>query len=204
MSNREYFLRNVAFGWLAGLFISTSALSQGGFNLDGTADEGRQVGNIQDYEVNQLKKRRKSLNLWGFGFGPSWSRHLESKAMMYSASLTHHREVHEHGELRIRFGAGGAEDGSAYQGSATLGGAFFPFTGDITPLIGAEFGFGITSGKELNVRETSGYTGAGIVGVRFFRTSDTQMELTFRYESLVKENEKGRPAHWGAQISILY
>ena len=162
-----------------------------------------QVGSISPSRVGELTSRRSSLNLWGYGIGPYYAHHLGSNAMMYSVAATNHREVSEYGEVRIRVGAGVAEDGEFHTSSLSLGGAYMPFTGDATPLLGAELGLAYAAGKKIDT--TAGFAGALLFGFRFFRTSNTHLELSGRYESFFNKNEDSKkiPATFGAQLSVL-
>ena len=166
----------------------------------------RQVGSIDDDELDQIRRRRRSLSLFGLSFGPFWSSELDSSSMQYGLDLTNHREVSEHGELRIRAGGSFAEDGTVRRGSMSLGGAFFPLRGDFTPVFGAGLGAGSVWGEKIRrgKKTLTGFTLSAFGGLRFFRTSDTQMELVGHYELMLKENEYGRPATWGASLSIVY
>lgn len=159
------------------------------------------VGNISAKDLKQISMRRESLNLWGYEFGPYYSQNLNSKAMMYAISMTNHREVGLNAEIRTRFGGAWSEDGKAYLGSATVGGAYIPMLQDVSPLFGAEFGFGVYKGDD--VKSVAGFSGALLFGVRLFRTSNTQMEILVRYEQSIKENEKGRPVSYGAGLAVL-
>ena len=161
-----------------------------------------EVGSIDHYEMDQISTRRHSLNLSSIAFGPAQPINLGTSDMMYSLSLSGHREVTEHAEVRIRWGGEFSESGSAYGSSATLGAAFFPLRGNLTPIVGAEFGFGFFGGRNVN-KITSGFIGSAIFGVRLFRTSDTQMEAVGRYSLLRKKNDIGNPGSFGVQLAVL-
>ena len=160
------------------------------------------VGQIPASRVSELESRRHALRLWGISFGPYATRDLDSDAMVYALAITRHREVTEQGEIRMRFGGGIAEDGSAHTVSATMGAAYLPMLGDITPMLGAEFGFGHDGGK--NVKGAEGFVGAALAGVRFFRTANSHMEIAARYESMIRRQDGRRPATFGAQLGVLF
>ena len=166
------------------------------------AQNDLQVGRITSSQITDLKRRRSSLNLWGYGLGPYYAHHLGSNVMMYSVAATNHREVSEFGEVRIRVGANVAEDGEFHTASLSLGGAYMPFAGDVTPLLGAELGLAYAAGKKIETN--SGFAGALLFGLRFFRTSNTHLELSGRYESFFNRNEGEKiPATFGMQLSVL-
>lgn len=166
------------------------------------AQNDLQVGRIASSQITELKRRRSSLNLWGYGLGPYYAYQLGSNVMMYSFAATNHREVSEYAEVRIRVGANVAEDGEFHTSSVSLGGAYMPFAGDVTPMLGAELGLAYAAGKKIET--TSGFAGAMLLGIRFFRTSNTHLELAGRYENFFSKNEKDKtPATFGIQLSVL-
>ena len=166
------------------------------------AQNDLQVGSIASSRVGDLTRRRSSLNLWGYGIGPYYAHHLGSSAMMYSVAATNHREVSEYGEVRIRMGANVAEDGEVHTTSLSMGGAYMPFVGDVTPLLGAELGLAYAAGKKIDT--TTGFAGALLFGLRFFRTSNTHLELAGRYETFFNKNKGEKtPATFGVQLSVL-
>lgn len=167
------------------------------------AQNDLKVGRINSSQLNELTRRRSSLNLWGYGIGPYYGRNLGSDAMMYSLAATNHREVSEYGEVRIRMGASVAEDGECHASSFSIGGAYMPLLGDLTPLLGAELGLAYAAGKKANT--SAGFAGAVLIGARFFRTSNTHLELAGRYETFFNRNKEGvkTPVIFGFQLSVL-
>ena len=161
-----------------------------------------EVGNISDRDIDAVKRRVKSLNLWGYGIGPASSSGLNSDKMMYSVNITNHRDASLQGE--IRWGARGAfaEDGKAGFSSLSLGGAYFFSKSSISPLIGGEFGFAGAYGDDVD--PVAGFMVGGLLGVRFFRTSDTQLDLTGRCDFLLKETEEEKqPSVCSLNLSVL-
>lgn len=159
------------------------------------------VGNISSSDVNRISTRREALHLVGGSFGPTGSQNMESDALYYGVSLTGHWETTEHGEVRLRGGADFAEDGRSFDVSASIGGAFFLFTHDVSPLVGADVGFGYAAGKGLS--DALGFSGGVFAGVRLFRTSKAQLELLVRYHGLMAKNQNGRPAFYGMSVGLL-
>ena len=104
-------------------------------------------------------------------------------------------------EMQLRLNGSFAEDGSVHASVISMGAAYLPLTGDITPVFGANFGFGYASGKQIKL--SGGFSGSAQVGVRFFRTAQNQMELSGRYESVFKGNDLGFPAIYGIQLAVL-
>lgn len=167
------------------------------------------VGNISDASVNRVQKRRISLNLTGWGFGPHWSRNLDSSTHMYAFSYTKHKEVSEHVDLRMMGNFALSDDADAVFLTASLGGSYFFSVKDISPLIGGSFGLGAADAMRSKDNEdrpegVAGFTASVFAGGRLFRTATSQIEITLRAETLLGKNEKGFPSNYGLQLAILY
>lgn len=159
-----------------------------------------QVGDITDEETTQIVRRRESLSLTEIGFGPAWTSNMKRDGMCYMGTLGHHWDVAEQAELKID-GWLGLKGGEIYT-SAGLGGSYFFSRGNFAPLLGADFGFGYANGS--NVKSIFGFAVSGTAGVRLFRTSTTQLELNFKYGTILKANQAGDPALYGFTIALLY
>lgn len=72
-----------------------------------------------------------------------------------------------------------------------------PVRSSISPLIGAEFGGGFSSGE----RSGGGFTVSGYGGIRLFRLSDAQLELLGSYTAVLAQNAAGA---FGVQLGILF
>lgn len=159
----------------------------------------REVGKVSEEEASELETRRRSLKLWSLGIGPFWSSTLKSDALMYGGEIGRHWDVHEHAELRIIGTTAFSEKVNFV--SAALGGSFFPLTQDFTPLIGADFGGGWIFGSDI--QNSAGFSIDGVAGLRFFRTSDTQLDVSFRYLTILGK-KSGTPNVYGLTLSILF
>ena len=155
----------------------------------------------------KLRNIRRSLKttspiLMGYGIGPYFSSNLGSDVVMYALSATHHREVAENGEVRLRGGVSFGEDMNTILTSATIGGGFLPIEGEYSPIVGGEFGLA-WSKADGGLKNSAGFSGAVFVGYRLFRGTDTNLEVTARYELIFKNNAKGNPGVYGIQVALL-
>ncbi len=157
-----------------------------------------EVGKINPNRVHRLETRIKSFKAWSFGFGPGGGRNLENDELFYTFALARHWEANEDAEIRARLGIASAKSGKGTLGSLGIGGAFFVSRTAISPFIGGEFGLGSGIGDEIS---RTGFSGSLYGGMRFFRTSDTQMEVGAFYTTIF---EKENPSSFGLQLSVLF
>src|SRR5690606_28086938 len=120
---------------------------------------------------------------------------------IYTGSVYRHWETSAQGEFRVGVNAAAGSDERFINFSA--GGNYLFSPGSWTPMIGAEAGFG-RSRVYVNNREfesQSGLTYAVQGGARFFRLSDTQMEVLAQYMGMATEDN---PAYIGAQLRFIF
>lgn len=162
---------------------------------------GPRVGEIEAGEVDQVQRRRKSLNLSAFGFGPFISSNVGDKAIMYGASMGRHWEVSTVGEIVAEFS--GAANGHGGLGNFGLGFNAIPLRDEISPVIGAELGLGFANGRDEDDKKVTrgGFTLQGNLGARMFRLASTQMEIMGTYTAILAS-----PTLYvaGLQIRVLY
>jgi len=159
-----------------------------------------QVGDIQDDEIDRIDRRVKSHKFTSFGFGPFGSSTSNKGGIMYGLSYGKHWEANETGEIRFDVQAA-ANSASQFLG-LELGYGYMPFTGDISPIFGAELGAGVARyHKGDDSKNAAGFSGGVLTGLRLFRTSDTQLELLASYHAVFAE---ATPGIYGLQLRILY
>ena len=154
------------------------------------------VGEIEDGEIDQISRRQKSWSLSSFGFGPYGSSSIGDSKVMYGFSYGHHWEVATTAELKADVLGVVNSKGSLWHGG--LGMSYLPFTTSVSPLIGASLGFGYASGNQKNA---GGFSGQINLGLRFFRLSETQMEIVANYTGVF---DGGSPGVYGMQLRLLY
>lgn len=157
---------------------------------------GPAVGEIEEGEVDSIRRRQKSLSHTVLGFGPFGSSNIGDGKMLYGFMVGHHWEVASQAEILLDLLGAFNGDGSFVSGN--LGMNFLPLTGAISPFIGGGFGFGAAKGND---ESSSGFSGMVGAGVRFFRLSDVQMDISAVYSGIFANGSLGV---FGGQIRILF
>lgn len=173
-----------------------------GFSHNLVFAQDLEVGAIADDDVNTIVKRQTALNLSGYSLGPAFSLH-DSKESLYQLAYTNHREASFNGEVRIRMGLTFGDGSEFYALGGTIGGAYFFSRSSASPFVGGAFGLG-TAYSEKG-KSVSGFVGSAMTGVRFFRTSTTQLELSLRFDVLLKEDaDDDMPSTVGIGLGVLF
>lgn len=163
-------------------------------------DGGPRVGEIYAEDQRKVIARVESLNLYSFSFGPGGGTNMNNEAMFYSLSFARHFEVNTNAEIRLGAATFLPSRAKGNFTSMALGASWLISTSDISPIIGAEFGYGFVSAEGRDV--TGGFSAGAHAGVRFFRTAKTQLSLEVNAKTLFISGE--RPYVMGAALGILY
>jgi hypothetical protein len=159
------------------------------------------VGEINEGDTRKVETRVKSLRLTSVGLGPFGSNQVDGKPLHYGGSVYKHFEAGVNGEILLgAFGAFSSESSFLFAG---IGGSYLFSTEDISPILGGEFGLGAA---HYNRPSDSSVTEGGFAakldgGVRFFRTSDTQMEVLASYTGLFSTHN---PGVYGVEVRVLF
>jgi hypothetical protein len=159
----------------------------------------RRVGEVYEDDRERVRARILSLKLWSFGFGPASAQNLSNSNMFYAFNFGRSWEVNEQAELRGTLYAAFASKDTGGFLMAGMGGSYFFSTSDISPLVGAELGFGTAYGPDAT--NGSGFAGELHAGVRFFRTAETQMSLEGYYRTIFAN---AAPSILGAALSLHF
>jgi hypothetical protein len=186
----------------AACFLSLSVFNTATIQADDRAPDNsdRQVGNVTSGEVNDLNTRRTSEKFWSFGMGPTFL----SDSTAYSASLQHYWDVHENADISL--GVEGGISSIQSVGIAEIGSRFLFSPGDVTPYLGGGFGGGFVNNRDRdrNINFTDGgFVLTALGGLRFFRTSDTSLDLAAKYHTIYPDR-KTAFNFWAATLSILF
>lgn len=186
--------------FLAGVLLTAIVLkAELAFSAPQDEEEVEEVGNINPARTGRIETRIKSFRAWSFGLGPGTSNNLNNTEMLYTVSIGRHWEANENSEIRARLNLASAKKGTGALGSLGLGGAYFFSRKAFSPFVGGEFGIASAVGEDISAK--TGFGGSLIGGLRFFRTSDTQMEIGGFYTQVF---EKDSPGAYGVQLSILF
>lgn len=158
------------------------------------------VGNINRDDVDRMETRIESKDFNSFFFGPAMSTKVGDDKSLYTLSLGRHWETTPYAEIRGSFHGAFNSDGQFIL--AGLGASYLALTTDISPVLGAELGFGYINGKADGETTSVGGFGGGVhAGMRFFRLSSTQMEVTAYYKTVFA---KDSPGITGISLGVLY
>ncbi len=153
------------------------------FSLFLSFSHAQEVGNISYEEQKQVITRVESLSLTSISFGPAFANDMNNDDLFYSLHFGYHWEPSTHAEIRLNVDGALASKNEGNWLSGSLGGAWFLLTSDISPVIGAEFGYGYAHIDR--VPDASGFMVGGFVGVRLFRTSNAQMSIEYAVQRIL-------------------
>ena len=149
----------------------------------------RRVGEIYEDDRDRVASRVRSLKLWSISIGPAIASGINNNNMFYAFGVDRNWDVQEQAEMRVSaFGVVPSRETGSFL-MASLGGSYFFSRNDISPVIGADLGFGTAVGTD--VKRASGFAGGLRAGLRFFRTSETQISIEGYYRTVFAEQTPG-------------
>ncbi len=157
------------------------------------------VGEISYEEQEKVRARVQTLDLTSLSFGPSWSSDMNNSDVFYSVHAGRTWEVNTHAEVRANLDAAFASTNEGLWLSGTIGAGWLLTTDDFSPVLGAEFGYGYAHVDGFP--DPSGFVLGGFAGVRFFRTSTTQMSLEGFFQTIMRYEN---PVMAGLRFGILF
>lgn len=172
-----------------------------------TVEEPRVIENPVE-NVNTLNDWDRGAtpvyDFWTAGIGPFGGTNLNTKNIMYSASLGHTWDIHPKVAIRALGEAAfstGDEDAKFF--NVSVGPAYYFSTGKNaqSPYANLDFGYGF--GNANHDDDMNGFTlGLGL-GYRFFRTATTGMEVNLRWATLFDPViDDGNPQIIGARLGV--
>lgn len=154
------------------------------------------VGQIEESEKGKYRTRFQSLNLTSIGFGPFNSANTGEGKVMYGLSYGKLWDLRENWNIRLDFLGAFNADGTYLKGDLGLD---YLFTDtDFSPFVGGMFGYGYAHGND---NDKGAFAGTAEFGMRFFRLSETQLEVTMSYSTLFTNSPL---SVYGLQLKILY
>lgn len=153
------------------------------------------VGEIYESDESRIEKRIRSKKFTAYGFGPYSG--LGQDDMLYNFSYGKNWETGVNTE--ILFSVDYTGNSSAGLGTMTLGAGYMFSSSDISPYASAELGYG--AGSEKDEDGSSGFAGKAAVGMRLFRTSDTQLAVGFNVNTIFT---KEAPTAYGITLKLLH
>lgn len=157
------------------------------------------VGEISPYEQERVRTRVNTLDLTSVSFGPGWASDINNDDLFYVVHLGRNWEVNTNAEIRLNFDGAFASKNEGNWLSGTIGAGWIPSVEDISPVVGAEFGYGYAHADALS--DPSGFVVGAFAGVRFFRTATAQMSLEGYFQTILEDES---PMLSGIRIGILF
>jgi hypothetical protein len=163
------------------------------------------VARSRAYSVDALASQRR-ISYWSIGVGPFVSRRLATDNVMYDFMLGHQWDINPLASIKLFSEANlssGRED-SHFLNFGT-GASYFLPTGspDTGPYVTADIGYGFARDAESHSAE--GFSFGTGVGVQFFRTTETTLDLLFRYAVILDNiNPGGNPSVTGLRLAVNF
>lgn len=157
------------------------------------------VGNISYEDQERVRSRVQTLDLTSLAFGPSWGSDVNNSDLFYSLHVGRNWEVNPNAEVRASLDGAIASTNEGLWLSGTVGAGWLMTTDDISPVLGAEFGYGYAHVDGLP--DPAGFVLGGFAGVRLFRTATTQMSVEGFFQTILKYEN---PVMAGLRVGILF
>jgi hypothetical protein len=165
--------------------------------------KGPRVGEITPEEQRMVVTRVQSLQFWSLFFGVGGASNQSNPNMFYDVSIGHHWDVTTHAEIRVIGTTSIPQSGNGNYTSFELGGSWFTSVEDLSPILGATIGYGLSTVNGGGGNSTTGGVSVGAhAGVRLFRTATAQLAI----EGFVKELliSSPQPVIYGIQLGVLF
>ncbi len=163
------------------LLIATS------FSQEETRDPAQapRVGEITAEDQERVRTRVNTLDMTSISFGPAWASDVNNDDLFYSIHLGRNWEVSTNAEIRLNLDGALASKNEGNWLAATVGAGYMFSVEDISPVAGAEFGYGYAHADGL--KDPSGFVLGGYLGVRFFRSATAQMSLEGFFQTILHD-----------------
>jgi len=169
----------------------------------------QRVDDVTESEASKGTTRTATVNRWSVGFGPYSLRSMGLDETAFGLYLGYNWEVKPQVALNLSYesASGEKESKTSHMGIFALGANYFFNTSDISPFVGAKFGYGSAQNWSLNTFElasSSGFGGGLSAGAHFFRTSRVNLELALSWQFLFTDLKGQRPSTTGIRIGLLF
>jgi hypothetical protein len=169
------------------------------------AQAANRVGEVVAEEVETISRRFESREYAYFAIGPHYLTNAKNENLSqyfaggYIWDSSIHASVKAVVETVMSF-----DSPKTAHWNAGLGGNYYLTANPTTPFVTADFGYGgsITTVDKLD--NVVGFSVGTGVGMAFFRTAGTQLQILARYQVVLKENKEGKPGFFGVSLGILY
>jgi len=166
---------------------------------------GEQAQDKMAHSSNARVPTRRQVHL---GFGPSYFSNMNSGNAGLGFSAGYNWIVDDQFELGLQSElAFSTEAVRAYNLGARIVTNYYFLAQDISPFVGAGFGYGwgkARSGPDITDTTSSGFSLTAQAGVKFFRTADVNMAISSAFTTIFDQNSIGQPGVFSLQVGLFY
>ena len=142
------------------------------------------------------------------GFGPAYFSKMNNSESGIGFTAGYVWNVDESFDLGLKTDfAFSTSDPDAYLAAAQIFTNYYFLPKDISPFVGAGFGYGFSSIDEapgITDRDASGFVASAQAGVKFFRTSTVNLLVAGEYTQIFGDNSLGQPGVFLFRVGLLY
>lgn len=143
------------------------------------------------------------------GFGPSYFSNMNSPGTAIGFLAGFIWNIDDHFDLGLQSDFAISTDHSdAHMFNGKLVANYFFAANDISPFIGAGFGYGWASAHDgnntINDDTAGGFAMSLQAGVKFFRTSNVNFGISGEYSTIFDENTLGNPSAFLLRVALFY
>lgn len=143
------------------------------------------------------------------GFGPAYFSNMNSPGTGIGFLAGYIWNIDDHFDLGLQSDFAISTDHSdAHMFNGKIVANYFFAANDISPFIGAGFGYGWASAHDGNNTikdDTAGGFGLSLqAGVKFFRTSNVNFAISAEHSSIFNENSLGNPSAFLIRVALFY
>lgn len=166
------------------------------------AGDDARVGEITDQEAHEGTQRKATRSVRGVSFGGGWLSNLGRSDVGYSMSLAQGWDVNR---ALIRLFGDLSISGGALLLNAGLGASVFLTDTDISPYLGADFGYGFARVTPDAGADTANGFAVGLdAGIFFLRTTSINVDLGGRLGFLLADTSLGRPLVCSVRVGVYF
>lgn len=160
----------------------------------------------QTASMERVEARRQVI----VGFGPAYFSRMNSPSSAIGFQAGYVWNVDDHFDLGLQSDFDiSTKDSDAYILSGKIITNYLFTTNDISPFIGAGFGYGWASihnpaSQPIGDDSAGGFAFSLQAGVKFFRTSNVNFMLSGEYSQILNKSAMGQPGVFLIKVALLY
>jgi hypothetical protein len=149
---------------------------------------------------------KRKVGYWSVGIGPFIPRRMGTNEMMYGAMIGHDWDINPRASLKV-LGEASLSSGNNQARFYNVGAGASFFLGqslDTAPYVTADIGYGFAEDARGGTGE--GFSWGTGIGVRFFRLTETTMDLLLRYNVVTQTIAGGEanPSVLGVRLAVNF